>query len=64
MTPTQKFSPKYWFIHDITTDDVILWTGNKSLQGTVDEYNLNVEVSFEDSPDLEVILVSLEMVIL
>jgi hypothetical protein len=58
----QKYTPKYWVVHDKGTDDVFLWTGSKSFQGAIDEYNLNMEVPFEDSPTLEVVLVSLEMV--
>ena len=64
MKPDQKYTPKYWFVHNITEDDVFLWTGSKSLQGAVNEYNLNMDESFEDNPDLEVVLVSLEMEIL
>ncbi len=63
MDVNQKFTPKYWFIHSVESDDVFIWTGNKSMQGAIDEYNLNVIPSFEDSEDLEAILVSLEMVI-
>lgn len=58
----QKYSPKYWFVHNVNSDDVFLWTGSKSLQGAVDEYNLNMAEPFEDNPDLEVVLVGLEMV--
>lgn len=62
MKPEQKYNPKYWFVHNINSDDVLLWTGSKSLQGAIDEYNLNMVEPFEDNPDLEVALVSLETV--
>lgn len=64
MKQDQKYTPKYQVVHDTTTEDVLLWTAEKSLQGAVDEYNLNMEVSFEEEENLEVVLVSLEMVVL
>ncbi len=62
MKTIQEFTPKYWFVHSTENDDVFLWTGNKSMQGAIDEYNLNVISSYESEEDLEVIFISLEPV--
>lgn len=62
MNTAQEFTPKYWFVHSVESDDVFLWTGNKSMQGAIDEYNSNVIPSYESEDDLEVILISLEPV--
>ncbi|CAH9013081.1 hypothetical protein VP501E541_P0071 [Vibrio phage 501E54-1] len=63
MKIAQEFTPKYWFVHSTETEDVYLWTGDKSMQGAIDKYNQNVIPSFEDEEDLEVILVGLEPVV-
>lgn len=64
MDVNQKFTPKYWFVHDVTESDILLWTGSKSMQGSVDKYNEVGSLSFEDDLDLEVVLMSLEVVVL
>jgi len=38
MNKDQKFTPKYWVVHDKKIDDVLLWTASKSMQGAVDNW--------------------------
>ncbi len=38
MNSNQKLSPKYWVIHDKTTDDVFLHTARKSMQDSVEYF--------------------------
>lgn len=60
MIINQKFTPKYWVVHDKTSDDVLFWTMHKSLQGSLDVYNLNYDIPVEDDENLECILVEIK----
>ena len=62
MKQDQKLSPKYWVIHDKTSDDILFWTMHKSKQGSISEYNLNYETPVEDDEDLECILIEIKEV--
>jgi len=40
MKQNQKLSPKYWVIHDKTSDDILFWTASKSYQGAVEMWEM------------------------
>mgnify|MGYP006883101490 CR=1 FL=1 len=58
----QKYTPKYWVLHDITSDDVLFWTMHKNKVSCILEYDENNEVSFEEDEDLDCILIEIREV--
>jgi hypothetical protein len=38
MKDTQKLSPKYWVVHDTTTDDVFIDTAKKGKENSIDAF--------------------------
>ncbi len=64
MNLNQKLSPKYWVIHDKTSDDVYLWTGDKNREEAIYLYNNTTrsDLSFEEDEKLECILIEIKEV--
>ena len=65
MKQDQKLLPKYWIVHDTTTDDVFLKTANKNRDKSIQRYELFeiTEGYFEDNEDLKCSLFELKIVI-
>jgi hypothetical protein len=76
MKSNQKFTPKYWCVHDKNTDDVFVDTMSKSAVGAMQKFydniagNLFGELTesemvdlFYEGDNLEVILVELNIVV-
>lgn len=38
MNSNQKYSPKYWIVHDISTDDVFLHTASKTRSRAIQKH--------------------------
>lgn len=65
MNQEQKLTPKYWIVHDATTDDVFLETAHKSRDKAIQRYEL-FEITngyFEDNENLKCSLFELKIVI-
>lgn len=76
MKSNQKFTPKYWCVHDKNTDDVFVETMSKSVVDAMQKFYDNVAIKmfgeltedelvdkFYESDNLEVILVELNLVV-
>ena len=59
MKQYQHFTPKYWVVHDKTSDDVFLWTASKSYQGAISSWE--VKNDFHENENLECILIEVRM---
>ena len=63
MKAEQEFTPKYWIVHDSTTDDVFLRTASECRNTAIQRYEL-FEVKgkyFEDNEDLKCSLFELKI---
>ena len=60
MKPDQKFSPKYWVVHDTTSDDILISTLDKTKTISIDKFIENHMFQFfglvEDEDTQEVFL--------
>lgn len=76
MKQDQKFKPKYWCVHDKSSNDVFISTMSKSASGSIQNFYDNVAVGmfgeltedelvdkFYESDNLEVVLVELNLVV-
>ncbi len=63
MKAEQKFTPKYWIVHDSTTDDVFLRTASKWRDTAIQRYELfeGKGKYFEDSEGLKCSLFELKI---
>lgn len=64
MNSDQKLSPKYWVVHDKTTDEVFLDTANKSKLRSISSF-LGQDLDYNDflaSDHLECILIEIKEV--
>jgi len=78
MNNNQKFSPKYWVVHDISTDDVFIDTACKTKSDSENSYITNylwgkqvntlsrfdAEDVFENNGNLKCILIEIKEVLL
>ena len=62
MNDNQKYTPKYWVLHDYRTDDVYLQTASKSKGECFTFSDAMLGKEWEDCESLEVILVEVRMV--
>lgn len=56
MKNSQNLTPKYWMVHDVTTDDVFIDTASKTYKESVMLFLKNHDSGFhpiEESPELE-----------
>lgn len=64
MKTNQKLTPKYWVVHDLTTDDVIVGTLSKALDdASIKMDTLYGSDEWKDNPKYEIILISIEEVV-
>jgi hypothetical protein len=62
MLRSQKFTPKYWVIHDPESDDIIIETASKSAEGAAELYHQWNACHYSDD-DMELILISIDLAI-
>ena len=74
MKTDQKYSPKYWVVHDKTTEDVLLHTARKSsedsIKALVDSKYKGVDIDivtaldqiYDENSNLECILIEIKEV--
>ncbi len=62
MNKDQKYTPKYWVVNDKTSDDVLLWTANKSMEKAKSEYDLNCSPCVDEDENLELVLIEVKVV--
>ena len=71
MKSTQKYTPKYWVVHDVTEDGVYLFTASKSMDYSIDLYveSMNAYTEdgldysvFDDNADLQCSLIEINLV--
>ncbi len=63
MNEHQKLKPKYWAVHDVTTDDVFIYTASKDMRAAIAQYERIIgEGSFFDNPNLACGLIEINMV--
>ncbi len=63
MNEHQKLKPKYWAVHDVTTDDVMHYTISENMFEAIMEYErIMGEGSFFDNPNLACSLIEINMV--
>ena len=70
MKSNQEYSPKYWVVHDKTTDDILVLTMNKSRPDSLETYELmqaadliGYQGNLEDDDNLECILIEIKEVV-
>jgi hypothetical protein len=67
MKSNQKFSPKYWVVHDVSTDDVFIDTASKSLAEAEHKYITKYlrpdrSLDYYDNDNLKCILIKIKEV--
>ncbi len=60
MKANQKFSPKYWIVHDPMSDDVFIETASKSWDDAHDKGEMFFGNKMHEDNGYKVILVSIE----
>lgn len=65
MKKDQEFTPKYWIVHDTTTDDVFLHTASKSMDRSIQKHDdlYGGYDCFEEGSNLRCSLFELRIVI-
>lgn len=63
MKADQKYTPKYWVVHDKTTDDVFLETMNKTRSDAIETFaDIYGVEEWTHNGNTEVILIEINMV--
>ena len=63
MKATQKYTPKYWVIHNITEDDVYISTASKSMDDAIKKFTeFYGDDAYDNDVNLQPLLIELKMV--
>ncbi len=63
MKQDQYYTPKYWVVHDKSSDDVFMWTASKIRQEAIElfDHSNRCSVDFDYNELLECILIEVRM---